>query len=544
MFMPLRFATADMTPRPLLIRQILEGALATAAGQEIVYRDHFRQTYAEMGGDVQRLASMLASLGVAEGTTVAFMDWDSHRYLHAYFAIPMMGAVLQTVNVRLSPEQIAFCLNGSGATVLVYHRDFAPQVEAIAPALANITVKIAIADGRNSDPVGNALGYEELLRDAPAEYAFIDFDENALATTFHTTGTTGDPKAVAFSHRQLVLHTVASMAALGHQPIGEGLRRSDVYMPLTPMFHVHAWGVPFVATMLGIKQVYPGRYEPALLVKLAREEHVTFSHCVPTVLQMVLDGAAASGDVNVGPWAMLIGGSPLTGDLQSRATEAGVTTLGGYGMSETAPVIAIARSSPDTVAEGSTRRAGYPIPLVEVAIVDADMIAQPWDGHTGGELVLRSPWLTRSYEGDASASADLWKGGWMHTQDIAAISADGSIAILDRLKDVIKTGGEWVSSAQIEDLLQEHAEVSEAAVIGIPDPKWTERPLAFVVLASGVDTAALQTDLREHLAVLVAGGKISRFAVPEQFIVTHSLPRTSVGKIDKKLLRTQFVDFS
>jgi fatty-acyl-CoA synthase len=534
--MPLRFATAQVDTRPLLIRQILEGALVTAAGQAIIYREGHRQTYAHLGARVHRLASMLESVGVVPGTTVAFMDWDSHRYLEAYFAIPMMGAVLQTVNPRLSPGQITYCLDSSAAAVLVFHRDFAELVSRIKPALAKIKCTIIISDGQPVASMHGAHLYEVAMSRAADRYPFTEFDENALATTFHTTGTTGAPKAVSFSHRQLVLHTLALMATLGNQPPGEGFRRGDVYMPLTPMFHVHAWGLPYVATLAGAKQVYPGRYEPSLLVRLIREERVTFSHCVPTVLQMVLEAAEAAGNPWLGPCTILVGGSPLTQALQSAATRAGVTTVVGYGMSETAPVISISRSSVAGAID-DTRKAGYPLPLVETAIVDDSMNKQPVDGMAKGELVLRAPWLTRSYEGDPDASKELWRGGWMHTQDIASIALDGCITIRDRLKDVIKTGGEWISSAQIEDLLQQHAQVREAAVIAVADRKWGERPLAFVVLWQSDGGADLGERLCQHLDAFVANGTISRFAIPTRVMAIDALPRTSVGKIDKKHLR-------
>jgi len=544
--MNVRFAT----PSPgghqyqLLIRHILEGALVSAGDQEIVYRDQHRETYREMSERINRLAGALAMLGTAQGDTVAVMDWDSHRYLEAYFAVPMMGAVLQTVNPRLSPEQLIYCLQSTGASVLIFHHDFAPLVEGILENLPKLRHRIIIADGSEQSLTAVCEGeYEELLASRSSWFDFPTFDENALATTFHTTGTTGNPKAVSFSHRQLVLHTMAMMAALATQPDGQAFRRSDVYMPLTPLFHVHAWGMPYVATMAGVKQVYPGRYEPAMLLKLKQNEDVTFSHCVPTVLQMILDGLGAAAIENVGPWTMIIGGSALSTTLHRAAQSRGIAALAGYGMSETGPGIALARYSADgSAAEGreeALAQSLWPIPLVQASIVDDQNRFVEANGVSQGELVLRAPWLTASYEGDAAASANLWLGGWMHTQDMATIRSDGTIIIRDRLKDVIKSGGEWVSSTQIESLLMLLPSVAEAAVVAVPDLKWGERPYIFVVPAANSAAVPTVESVKSHLEHYVALGKLNRIAVPEKVEFVDRLPRTSVGKIDKKQLRSQ-----
>ncbi|MFA6117596.1 MAG: long-chain-fatty-acid--CoA ligase [Sphingomonas sp.] len=520
----------------MLIRHILEGALAQHGDQEVVYRDQTRMTYAQLGERVHRLSSALSGLGVVPGTVVAMLDWDSHRYLEGYFAVPMMGAVLQTVNLRLSSEQLIHCLAGSEAEVILVHRDFAGAIEHLLDRLPMVRVVVVIADGQDM-PAGRH-DYEAMLAAAAPAFPFEDFDENALATTFHTTGTTGLPKAVSFSHRQIVLQALALMATLAAQPDGQALRRDSVYMPLTPMFHVHAWGVPFVATMLGVKHVYPGRYDPRLILQLQRQERVSFSHCVPTVLQMILEAAQAGQQSILGPWAMVIGGSVLTSSLRRAAEAAGITAFAGYGMSETGPATCIARTS-GTSAEVDVdlRRAGYPLPLVQTAIIDDSMRQLPWDGASAGELVVRSPWLTASYAGDEAASQALWTGGWLHTQDLATIDAHGAVTIQDRIKDVIKTGGEWVVPSDLEELLLLHPSVGEAAVIAIPDDRWGERPFAFVVSTAGERDAST---LRMHLSTFVDSGRLTRMALPEGFAFLTSLPRTSVGKIDKRGLRATF----
>lgn len=534
--MALKFARpAPEADRPqLLIRHILEGALAPFGMQEIVYRDQARQTYADLSDRVHRLASALATLGVGQGATVAMLDWDSHRYLEAYFAVPMMGAVLQTVNLRLSADQLVYCLTSSGAEVAIVHRDFLQIIDGLRSRLPNIRQVVAIADG-DAPPEG-VTEYEVILAAGAADYPFRDFDEHALATTFHTTGTTGLPKAVSFSHRQIVLQALALMATLATQPDGQALRRDSVYMPLTPMFHVHAWGVPYVATMLGVKHVYPGRYDPRLILQLQRQERVTFSHCVPTVLQMIL--TAVHQQPLSTPWAMVIGGSALPTPLRIAAASVGITAFAGYGMSETGPATCIARSDETgPMADADLRRAGYPLPLVQVAIVNEAMERLPTDGSAAGELVLRSPWLTASYSDNEEASVGLWHGGWLHTQDLATIDPTGAVTIQDRIKDVIKSGGEWVVPTQVEELLLLHDMVAEAAVIGIPDDRWGERPYAFVVCSAVEGDAAT---LRDHLSTHVSGGRLTRMALPEGFAFLAALPRTSVGKTDKRRLRAIF----
>ncbi len=275
---------------PLLIKQLLLTPLAIAPEQEITYQGKLRYTYRTLSMRIGRLANMLAGLGVESGQTVAMMDWDSHRYLECFFAVPMMGAILQTVNVRLSPEQILYTLNHAKADVVMVNSEFFPILQQIAGQLDTVKTFVLISDEADTPaaPVAMAGEYEALLAAAVSDYDFPDFDENAQATTFYTTGTTGNPKGVYFSHRQLVLHTLGCAAALGGAHRQGHIHREDVYMPMTPMFHVHAWGFPYLATMMGVKQVYPGRYQPDLLCRLIAEEKVSFSHCVPTILHMVL----------------------------------------------------------------------------------------------------------------------------------------------------------------------------------------------------------------------------------------------------------------
>jgi fatty-acyl-CoA synthase len=516
---------------PLIIKHLLTTPLRQYPKQEIVYRDRLRLSYASFGERIGRLGSALARLGLQPGQTVAVMDWDSHRYLECFFAVPMLGCVLQTVNIRLSPEQILYTLNHAGADAILCNSEFAALLQALLPDLGTAKIFICIDDdGRVPEGIAWHGEYEALLAGGDPAHGFEDFDENTRATTFYTTGTTGMPKGVSYSHRQIVLHT---LVLLGLVP----LKNTDVYMPITPMFHVHAWGFPYAAVLRGIRHVYPGRYAPDLLVKLFVAEKVTYSHCVPTIMRMFL--AAAEG-VDLRGWRVTIGGSALPRPLAQILLARGVDVCAGYGMSETGPIATLALLTPELADGGETEltyrcRAGRPAPLVDLRIVDAEGDFLPADGHSAGEVVMRSPWLTQGYTGDLPASERLWQGGWLHTGDIGTIDAHGFLAITDRIKDVVKTGGEWVSSLDLEDIIASQACVAEVAVIGVPDAQWGERPLAIVVPRPG---AVADADaIRAHVMLRVAAGEISKYAVPEQVEFVESLPKTSVGKLDKKAMR-------
>lgn len=532
---------------PLLIRHLLHTPIATAGGQEIVYRDVGRYAYSALPGRIGKLAAALARMGVEPGSTVAILDWDSHRYLECFFAVPMMGAVLQTVNIRLTPEQVAYTLRHAGAKVLIVHRDFLQLIAKLRAQLPAVQVVVRIDDGREvgADESWTVGEYEDLLSAETGEFAFEEFDENAVATTFYTTGTTGDPKGVCFSHRQIVLHTLAVLGASASPQYGQAFRHGDVYMPLTPMFHVHAWGNPYVATVLGVKQVYPGRYAADELLNWRRRESVTFSHCVPTILQMLLQAADASG-TDLSGWKMCVGGSALSQGLAKQALAHGIDVYAGYGMSETGPVLSISRlQAPPATPPGETElaircRAGLPIPLVDLRVHDSEGRELPRDGHSVGEIVVRSPWATSAYLGDSAASEDLWRGGFLHTQDIGSIDAAGYVQITDRLKDVIKSGGEWLSSLDLENLISTHPAVAEVAVIAVPDARWGERPLVLVVPRQEAQAALTAESIRAHVLAAVGAGRVAQFAVPERVVIVESLARTSVGKINKRLLRDHY----
>ncbi|WP_282270314.1 fatty acid--CoA ligase [Stenotrophomonas sp. PS02298] len=525
---------------PLLIKQLLHTPLAINPDQEIVYGDSVRFDYRTLQARIGQLAGLLTSLGVKPGDTVAVMDWDSNRYLESYFAVPMIGAVLMTVNIRLAPEQIAYTLNHSSARVILANREFLPVLESIEQQLPDLRTRVLLDDEAGPLPEGFAAEYEAGLRSAEPVRDFPDFDENTRATMFYTTGTTGLPKGVFFSHRQLVLHSLAAMAALGSAPKQGRLHRDDVYMPITPMFHVHAWGMPYVATLLGIKQVYPGRYLPGKLLDLIAREKVTFSHCVPTILHMLL-GHSTAADTDLHGWKVIIGGAALPRALAQQALARGIDIFGGYGMSETCPLLTLAQIDVDALAgtdeELSLRtKAGIPVPLVELRIVDEAMSEVAHDGIVTGEVVVRAPWLTQGYLHNPEASEALWAGGYLHTGDIGNIDGGGYLRVTDRIKDVIKTGGEWISSLALEDIIAMHPAVNEVAVIGIADAKWGERPLPLVVRHAG--STVTEAEIIELVAARSRAGDISRYAIPDRVSFVDSIERTSVGKINKKKLRS------
>src|SRR6267378_2460739 len=524
-------ATKSAYQYPLIFKQLWHTPRVQTPNQEIVYRDLRRFTYLQIKERIGRLASALSKAGVVPGDTVGVLDWDSHRFLEAFFAIPMMGAVLQTVNVRLSPEQIAYTIDHAGASTLLVNDEFVGLLEGLKAQLPKVKRLIVTSD-RPAPQTGSLsfVGeYESLLAAAAPDYDFPDFDENTQATTFYTTGTTGLPKGVYYSHRQLVLHTLSGLALFGMAGTQGRFSRDDVYMPITPMFHVHAWGFPWSATLAGVKQVYPGRYEPAMLVKLIKSEGVTFTHGVPTILQMLLD-AAAKENVDLKGLKMVIGGSALPKALAKQALAAGIDIFAGYGMSETGPLAAVShvRSkdlSGDADGEVEFRaRAGIAAPLVDLRIVDTDMKDVPHDGKSAGEIVMRAPWLTQGYFDNPETSEQLWAGGYLHTSDIAVVSPDGYVHITDRIKDVIS----------------QCAGVAEAAVIGVKDDKWGERPLALVVKQASDTDGVSDAAIKDHLKMFADKGIISKYGIPEKILFVESIPKTSVGKINKKELRERY----
>jgi fatty-acyl-CoA synthase len=529
----------------LLIKNILQAPLQDVPDQEIVYAGTLRYTYAQFRERVARLAAALMAQGVGPGDTVAVMDYDSHRYLECYFAVPMIGAILHTINIRLSPEQMVYTIGHAEDDVILVNADFLPLLEQIRGRLDTVGKFILLTDGEapaTSLPMAGE--YEALLAASAPLADFPDFDENTRATTFYTTGTTGLPKGVYFSHRQLVLHTLAGLTALGSSATQGRFHREDVYMPITPMFHVHAWGIPYMATMLGVKQVYPGKYIPEVLARLISTEKVTFSHCVPTILHMLLtDSKCAQYDLN--GWRVVVGGAAMPKAVCAAALDRGIDVFSGYGMSETCPILALAHLSDaelqlDREAQIALRsRTGKALPLVRLRLVDDDGTEVPRDDRTPGALQVRAPWLTEGYLKDDTNSRRLWSDGWLNTGDVACRDAEGSLRITDRTKDVIKVGGEWVSSLEMEDIILQHPDVAEAAVIGRPDLRWGETPLALVVPRP--DAAPQEKELVQHVKDFVDRGVLPKEAVLLRVRLVPAIARTSVGKTNKVAMRELYL---
>jgi fatty-acyl-CoA synthase len=534
---------------PLILKKLLKTPLIYAPEKEIVYSDGSRYTYKDLNDRIQSLAGGLHGLGVQHGDVVAVLDYDSPRYLECFFAIPMMGAVLQTVNWRLSSEQIVYTINHAEAKTIITHADFLPVIETVRDQLAHVKTLVVIKEetaSLNTDLLIDA-DYQEMLASASPSYEFPDLDENTKATTFYTTGTTGDPKGVYYSHRQLVLHALSVCIISSAYHTIARFRSNDVYMPLTPMFHVHAWGFPFVATLMGAKQVYPGPYEPEKLLRLIETEKVTFSHCVPTVLQMIITSPMAK-KVDLSNWKVVMGGSQLPKGLARQAMELGIEIHAGYGMSETGPVMTTATPNESMLNwEGDRHlniitKTGKPLPLAEVEVVDADGRRLPHDGVTTGEVVMRSPWLTQSYYKAPDKTKELWQKGWLHSGDVGYMDENGYLQITDRIKDVIKSGGEWVSSLDLENIMSQHEAVLESAAIGIPDKKWGERPMMIVTLKPEYRGKVSAGDFKTYMLEFAKQGKLPKYGVPDRYEFVESIAKTSVGKLDKKVLRKQFSD--
>jgi len=532
---------------PLLIKNLLAPSLRYAPDQEIVYRDQSRCTYRTLSKRVAKLAHALGDMGVTAGDTVAVMDWDSPRYLECYFAVPMIGAVLHTLNIRLSPDQLAYTINHAEDDVIIVHADFLPLLGQIRDQFATDKKIVVISeDGPLPETPLSIVGeYEALLSEKPCEYIFPDFDENAAATIFYTTGTTGLPKGVSFSHRQIVLHTYGFMSGLCAYRSYASVDSGDVYMPLTPMFHVHAWGMPYLFTMLGTKQVYPGKYEPAAILRLIEAEKVTFSHCVPTIIHMLLNDPTID-EVDLEGWKVVIGGSAMPKGLCEEALGRGINLFSAYGMSETCPLLTIANAKPHMLAWEAERQievrcsTGMPVPNVDLEIVDPEGKPLPRDGNHTGEVVVRSPWLTQAYFKEPEKSEALWRDGWLHTGDVGCMDAEGYLHITDRIKDVIKTGGEWISSLELESIISRHEAVSEAAVIGVPDAKWGERPLLLAVLKPEFQGKVEADDLQIFYQAYVDQGVIPKYGIPSRVLIVEEIAKTSVGKLNKKQLREQY----
>jgi acyl-CoA synthetase (AMP-forming)/AMP-acid ligase II len=523
---------------PLTLVPLLERAERLFGKIEIVSRrpdrSLARSTYAAFYRRARGLAKALTGAGLARGTRVATLLWNHAEHLEAYFGVPAAGGVLHTLNPRLHPDEIAAIARHGGDRFLLVDDLLWPVYEAIRSQVQLERV-VVVRNGGGPLPPG-ADDYEELLAGAGGDFAYPALEENEAATMCFTSGTTGHPKGVLFSHRALVLHSLASGLCDGF-----GIAQRDVVLPVVPMFHVNGWGVPFTAVMVGAKLVLPGPHlDPESLLDLFEQERVTISFGVPTVWL----GIAAQLEKDPGRWKLpqrvrvVCGGAAPPEALIRTLDRHGLEVIHSWGMTELTPYATACRLRstmedwPEERQYAVRTRQGTPAPFLELRVMGAAGEA-PRDGRTSGELEVRGPWVAASYY-EAPEQAERWTGdGWFRTGDVACIDEDGYIRIVDRAKDLIKSGGEWISSVDLENALMDHPAVREAAVIGIPHPKWQERPLAVVVLQEGQRAEA--DELRRFLA-----GRFATWQLPDAIVFTDELPRTSVGKFQKSVLRERY----
>ena len=526
---------STMQDRPLTITSLFHHGARIHADSEVVTLegDHVRRaTFAEVARRAERLAGALARLGVGPETRVATFSWNTQEHMEAYLAVPCMGAVLHTLNIRLFPEQLAYVANHAEDEVILVDASLVPQLARVRADLKTVRHIVVIGDG---DPtaLGDVLRYDDLLAAAPDRFAWPDIDERAAAAMCYTSGTTGNPKGVVYGHRSTVLHsmmvTSGSVFALGER---------DSVLLIVPMFHANAWGLPYAAWMVGAKLVMPGRFLQAEgLCKLITSERPTFSGAVPTIWSDILR-YAETHPADFSSFRMVVcGGSAVPRVLMERFEERhGLKIIQCWGMTETSPLGAIAHV-PRGAAAGEEMdwrtKTGRIVPGVELRIVDDQGEELPWDGESVGEIEVRGPWITGAYYRDSAA--EKFHDGWLRTGDVGWVDSRGFVQITDRAKDVIKSGGEWISSVELENEIMAHPDVLEAAVIGVADERWQERPLACVVLRPG--TTAKACDLRSFLE-----DRVARFWVPERWAMIDEVPKTSVGKFDKKLLRGRLAE--
>ena len=530
---------------PLLIKQLLISPLSSNPEQEIVDNENQRYDYKRLNTNIHTLANALRELGIKKGDTIGVMAWDTIRYLEFFFTIPMMGAILHTINIRLSEQQILYTINHADDDILIVHHDFIQVIDEIRKKISRPIKIILLNSNKYNLSDNNTYLYKDLIKNKKLKFKFEDFDENTIATKFYTTGTTGDPKGVSYSHRQLVIHTLGFIAGSSVSNYSHRLHNEDVYMPLTPMFHVHGWGFPYMATLLGVKQVYPGRYEPKRLLDLIKQEKVTFSHCVPTILQMLLNENKKL-NYDLSKLKLIIGGSAMSKSLAEEAQSQGINVVSAYGMSETCPFLTIAqmpseaRISSQKELINMRTKTGKPGPLVDLRIIDENFKDVIRDNNSTGEIVVRAPWLTNGYIKDEKASKELWKGGYLHTGDVGYIDDTGSLIITDRIKDIIKSGGEWISSLQIEDIVSKCKGVKEVAAIGIKDVKWGERPIIIVAKIVTENAEDITKRIKERISNEIKKGLLSKWAMPDKIEYVKEIEKTSVGKVNKKLLREKY----
>ena len=529
-----------MQTQPLLVSSILTHAARHHGGTDIVSREPsgalHRTTYAALERRARRLARALARLGIGPSDRVATLAWNGHRHVEAYYAVPGMGSVIHTVNPRLSLDDIAFILDDAGSGVLLAESGFAPLVAEIAPRLPRLRAVVVLSeDGTRPDlplaPGQALLDYETLLADADEDFAWPLLDEASASTLCYTSGTTGQPKGVLYSHRSQVIHAYAI-----NLPDVLGFRAVDRVLPVVPMFHVNAWGIPHAAPLVGAALLLPGRQlDGASLTDLMNRERATFSAGVPTVWLGLLQHLRATGERLDTVKRLVVGGSACPAMLFEAFADYGVEVQHAWGMTETSPLGTFASAKQSALDPArQLRTQGRAVAGLDMRITDDEGREVPWDGEQFGNLEVRGSWVIRRYFGfeEDATTPD----GWFPTGDVATIDPDGYMQITDRTKDVVKSGGEWISSIQLENIAVEHPDVAEAAVIGAKHPKWDERPLLLIVPKPGrsVDPEAVMR---------LFEGRVAKWWLPDEVLMVEDLPHSATGKINKLALRQRFAGY-
>jgi len=524
---------------PLIVRhaEALHGAKLVSSRRPD--RSIRRITYGELFARARRLAGALHDLGVRGGDRVATFSWNHHQHVETYFAVPCMGAVVHTLNIRLSAEELAYIANHAGDSVVIVDRILLPAFERFRERLTSVR-EVIVVDGEGaSDLPPGSLDYETLIAGGTSHPFDERIDERDAAAMCYTSGTTGRPKGVVYSHRSQLLHTLVVA-----QPACLGLAERDVVMPIVPMFHANAWGVPYAAALAGANQVHPGPYlDPGSLLELMSSERVSTAMGVPTIwlgILQELDRNAASYDLSALEHVMIGGAAVPESLIRAFAERHGIAITQGWGMTETSPVGSISTLTSELAEEDPATqyayraRAGRPLPLFEIRVRDESGV-RPWDDSGMAELEVRSPWVASSYYEASDSGERFTDDGWFKTGDIASIDARGYIAIRDRAKDVIKSGGEWISSVVLENAIMGLPGVAEAAVVGIPHPRWDERPLALVVPRDG--SLITTEEIRAQLA-----SRFPKWWLPDAVEVVSAIPKTSVGKFQKREIRERYRD--
>jgi fatty-acyl-CoA synthase len=500
-----------------------------------------RATHRECSDRIDRLARALRTLGVQQGDRVGTFAWNNQRHFELYFAVPCTGAVLHTLNIRLFEEQLTYIVNHAEDRVIFVDESLVPALAKLAPSFETVAHYVVMGDGEleqaELEQLPHAVRYEQLLdeADADAPFEYPELDERQAAALCYTSGTTGNPKGVLYSHRSISLHSSATLMTDAN-----GLSRADRVLAVVPMFHANAWGLPYGAALAGADLILPDRFLAAEhLAKLIAAERPTQLGCVPTIFADLLRYADEHPEVDLSSLTnAACGGSAVPRQLMKDFEERhDVRIFQAWGMTETSPVATYARpreGDHDDAYWDERAKQGRPLPWVELRLVGDDAEEVPWDGSSTGEIEVRGPWIASGYFRDESGD-EKFDAGWLRTGDIAAVDEQGFVQITDRSKDVIKSGGEWISSVELENELMSHPDVVEAAVIAKPDERWAERPLCCVVLREQAATGA--PELVEHLR-----DKVAKWWLPDEFAFVAEIPKTSVGKFDKKVLRGRLAE--